>query len=57
MVNQLFFTDTTNSAVDIAFLKINQQRNNRRHFAGNLYSLHKMCSGIWVDGDGIEHCV
>jgi len=31
MVNELFFTDTTNSAVDIAFLKINQQTNNRRH--------------------------
>jgi hypothetical protein len=31
MVNQLFYTDTTNSAVDNAFLKINQQTNNRRH--------------------------
>jgi len=31
MVNQLFFTDTTNSAIDSAFLKINQQTNNRRH--------------------------
>jgi len=56
MVNQLFFTDITNSAIDIAFLKINQQTNKQQKaFAGNLYSLHKMCTGIWVDGDGIEH--
>jgi hypothetical protein len=50
MVNQLFFTDTTNSAIDSAFLKINQQMNNRRHLLAN-YSLYKMYSGIWGDGD------
>jgi len=48
----LFFTDTTNSEVDSAFLKINQQTNKQQKaFAGNLYSLHKMYSGIWGDGD------